>query len=66
MSNDMFLVTEEGSAPNALFRLWGRASREATRLHRRPIVVVTGANDNGRLVVIHESDFQALTEARSA
>jgi hypothetical protein len=65
MANKRFEFIEEGKGAAAVSAMFMRARAEAGRKNRRPIVVVSGEESCGRLVVIHERDFQALTDKRA-
>ena len=57
----LFHIVEERYEPHPVFRLWDRARREAVNRDRLPIVLLSGPEWQGRLVVIHEADLAALS-----
>jgi hypothetical protein len=61
LMTELFYILEERHEPHPVFRLWERARCEAVNSDRLPVVFVSGPEWQGRLVVIHEADFAALS-----
>ncbi len=59
--SDLFHVQEERHKPHAVYQLWQSARDKAVSRDRLPVVVVTGPEWSGRLVVVHEADLAALS-----
>jgi hypothetical protein len=56
----LFHIEEERYEPHPVFQLWRRARERAVTRDQLPLVVVSGPEWRGRLVVVHESDLAAL------
>ena len=59
--SELFHVQEERHEPHPVFQLWQRARKTAVIRDQLPVVVVTGPEWSGRLVVVHEADLAALS-----
>ncbi len=55
-----FHVLEERYEPHPIYRLWERARSVSIGRQQLPIVVVSGHERYGRLVVVQEADLEAI------
>jgi len=57
---ELFHVSEERHEPHPVFQLWDRARSKAIGRDQLPVVLVSGPEWSGRLIVVHESDLTLL------
>jgi len=62
----LFRIVEECREPHPAFTLWDRARAEAVRADRLPAAILRGPEWEGRLIIVHERDIDALADELAA